>query len=170
MGYCRLYDKAAPNFNMIMDCEPVTFSYGGKRWLIEFWKGQYGITTGAEVGIYNTGLDDIHSDRFTGTFYQKISDAEMLPMAFVLRRNGKVIMRRKGIHWWLTGFRLGEFSQPGALTMDIKITFPNREMCLAFAGALTDIGYRRGEFSTRFHTVKMCIRDSPNRLPISLPM
>ena len=28
VGYCRLYDEAAPLFNMIMDCEPVTFSYG----------------------------------------------------------------------------------------------------------------------------------------------
>ena len=30
VGYCRLYDEAAPLFNMIMDCEPVTFSYEGK--------------------------------------------------------------------------------------------------------------------------------------------
>ena len=51
-GYCRLYDEGAPLFNMVMDCEPITFSYRGKRWLIELWKGQYGITTGAEIGIY----------------------------------------------------------------------------------------------------------------------
>ena len=27
VGYCRLYDDAAPLFNMIMDCEPIPFSY-----------------------------------------------------------------------------------------------------------------------------------------------
>ena len=33
-GYCRLYDEAAALFSMIIDCEPIYFSYGGKRWLI----------------------------------------------------------------------------------------------------------------------------------------
>mgnify|MGYP000621142798 CR=1 FL=1 len=28
------------------------FDYQGKTWLLEFWKGQYGINTGAEIGIY----------------------------------------------------------------------------------------------------------------------
>ena len=64
VGYCRLYDEGAPFFNMIFDAEPITFSYGGKRWLIELWKGQYGITTGAEIGIYNTTLEDLDTDRF----------------------------------------------------------------------------------------------------------
>ena len=54
MGYCQLYDEGSSLFNMVMHCEPVRFSYAGKRWMIELWKGQYGITTGAEVGIYNT--------------------------------------------------------------------------------------------------------------------
>lgn len=38
-GYCKPYDEGASNFNMIMDCEPITFYYAGKRWLIELWKG-----------------------------------------------------------------------------------------------------------------------------------
>ena len=78
VGYCRLYDEAAPMFNMIMDCEPVEFSYGGKRWLIELWKGQYGITTGGEIGIYNTKREDIDHEKFKGTFYENIQDDERL--------------------------------------------------------------------------------------------
>ena len=27
-------------------CLPVYFDYGGKTWLMEFWKGGYGITAG----------------------------------------------------------------------------------------------------------------------------
>ena len=61
MGYCQLYDEGSSLFNMVMHCEPVRFSYAGKRWMIELWKGQYGITTGAEVGIYNTDQDDIRA-------------------------------------------------------------------------------------------------------------
>ena len=42
----------APRFQMVFDALPVYFDYQKKTWLIEFWKGQYGINTGAEIGIY----------------------------------------------------------------------------------------------------------------------
>ena len=82
VGYCQLYDEAAPLFNMIMDCEPVTFSYAGKRWLIELWKGQYGITTGAEIGIYHTEQDDIDSDKFM-IFYCCIAETGKYYIIFI---------------------------------------------------------------------------------------
>lgn len=167
VGYCKLYDEGAALFNMIMDCEPVTFSYAGKRWLIELWKGQYGITTGAEIGIYNTSRGDIDSEKFKGTFYEPISNQEMLPMSFVLRKNRKVLFRRKAIHWWLTGFKLGEFSSVDSLTMDAKITFPNREMCDAFINGLRQIGYQRKEFSVRRSTVTIHYTKPHSAQPIS---
>lgn len=160
-GYCRLYDESAPLFSMIMDCEPVTFSYGGKRWLIELWKGQYGITTGAEIGIYNTSREDVQTDRFTGTFYESISDAERLPLSFVLRRNKTVMLRRKARHWWLTGFKLGAFSNPSSLVMDAKIKFPNRRMCAAFTESLRGIGYTKDEFAV-FRTTVTIHYDKPH--------
>ena len=153
MGYCRLYDETCPLINLITDCEPITFSYGGKRWLIELWKGQYGITTGGEIGIYNTTMEDIDSEKFHGTFYESVTDEEQLNLSFVLRKNRKVLIRRKGLHWWLTGFKLGEFSNPSSLTMDVKIEFPNNEMCLAFVDALYKIGYDYDEFSVKRNTV-----------------
>lgn len=155
MGYCRLYDEAAPGFSMIMDCEPIRFEYGGKRWLIELWKGQYGITTGAEIGVYNTSREDVRSAKFTGTFYESASDAERLPLSFVLYRNGKPLLKRKGLHWWLTGFRLGEYSTLRSLTMDARIGFPNREMCRAFVGGLREAGYQPGEFAVRGRSVRI---------------
>ncbi len=153
MGYCRLYDEGASAFNMVMHCEPVTFSYANKRWLIELWKGQYGITTGGEIGIYNTDRPDINTDGFKGTFYESVSDAEMLPMRFVLRKNGKVLFKCKSVTWWLTGFKLGEYSSPDSLTMDAQIRFPDGYMLQAFTDALTDIGYLPHEFSVRKNTV-----------------
>ena len=53
-GYCHLYDVSAPLFCMIIDTEPIKFYYNNKNWLISFWKGQYGMVTGAEIGIYYT--------------------------------------------------------------------------------------------------------------------
>ncbi len=155
MGYCRLYDEGASAFNMVMDCEPIRFDYGGKRWLIQLWKGQYGITTGAEVGIYNTQEADIRSSRFTGAFYHCASDEEMLPIRFTLRRRGRVVLRRSGLHWWLTGFKLGMYSRPDQLAMDVRIRFPSAEMCSAFLEALQGLGYRRREYSVRDNTVRI---------------
>lgn len=148
VGYCRLYDDAAPLFNIIMDCEPITFSYRGKRWLIELWKGQYGITTGGEIGVYNTTRNDVDTDEFRGTFYENIGNDEMLNLSFVLRRNGKVILKRSAVHWWLTGFKLGQFSDTDMLTMDAKIIFPDQGMKEEFLKALTETGYSKKEYSS----------------------
>ena len=38
---------------MIIDAYPVYFDYQDKTWMIEFWRGQYGINTGAEIGVYH---------------------------------------------------------------------------------------------------------------------
>lgn len=40
---------------MVFDALPIYFDYAGETWLIEFWKGQYGINTGGEVGVYHAG-------------------------------------------------------------------------------------------------------------------
>lgn len=142
MGYCRLYDEVSPGFHMVMHCEPVAFSYNNKRWLIEFWKGQYGITTGGEIGIYNTEKEDITVEGFTGPFYESVQDSEMLPMSFTLRKYEKPLFSCSAVHWWLTGFRPGEFSFPDSLSMDARIQFPDYEMQRAFTDALIDLGYQ----------------------------
>ncbi len=154
-GYCRLYDEGAPLFNMVMDCEPVAFSYGGKRWLIELWKGQYGITTGAEIGVYATDRADVVSDLFTGPFYEPVSDSERLDLSFRLFKNGKVLLERNARHWWLTAFKLGEFSEKSELTMRAGIKFPTLQMCDAFVRALTKIGYTSAEFRVRGRYVEI---------------
>ncbi len=159
VGYCRLYDEAAPFFNMIMDCESIPFAYGGKRWLIELWKGQYGITSGCEIGVYNTSRADIDTDQFTGTYYEKISDEEMLHLSFELKKDFDVLIKRdRQRHWWLTGFALGSFSEPEALTMDARIGFPNYAMRDSFVRSLAAAGYGEDEYRVRFRTVTVLFR------------
>lgn len=168
MGYCRLYDEAAAPLGMIIDCEPVHFSYAGKRWLIEFWKGQYGMTSGAEVGIYNTEWPNLNIPGvFDGTFYNCASNKERLYMGFILYKNGEEIMRRKDNHWWLTGFRLGEHSSPSELSMDIYINFSSRAMKDAFLGGLQKIGYKEGEYEIQGRTVIIKFDKPHTRQPYS---
>lgn len=140
MGYCRQYDEAAPAMNIIVDCEPVCFFYRGKHWLIELWKGQYGCTTGAEVGIYvnDSAQRTANPEKL---FYECASDEERLPMQFLLYKNKRVIMERSGVHWWLTGFLMGETSEPEELEMEVRISFPDIAMRNAFYNGLLRAGY-----------------------------
>ncbi len=146
-GYCRLYDElAGPIGGFVFDSEPIYFEYAGKRWLIEFWKGQYGMNFGGEIGIYNTTGPDINvPGLFNGTHYGSISDDEMLHMAFILRKNGKMVMAREDTHWWLTGFKLGGFAEPSELSMEIWIKFDAPDMLSEFLKGMNKAGYKESE-------------------------
>lgn len=147
MGYCRLYDEASAAMSMIIDCEPIRFEYNGRHWLIEFWKGQYGMNTGGEVGIYYTTGPDLEIPGiFNGTFYYCVEDEDCINMSFIFKKNGNILFTRSGYHWWLTGFKLGEFSNPSELSMDITLDLYDRRMANAFVKALVRAGYRDHEY------------------------
>lgn len=141
-GYCRLYDEAAAPLSMIMDCESIYFEYDGKRWLIEFWKGQYGLTVGGEIGVYNTKGPDLNIPGiFNGTFYDCASNEDLLFMSYALIKDNKILFTREDKHWWLTGFKLGEISEPSDLTMIVDITLKDQIMCDAFVNGLKNANY-----------------------------
>ncbi|MEL4106716.1 DUF4474 domain-containing protein [Oscillospiraceae bacterium WX1] len=167
-GYCSLYDESSVPFGMVIDCEPVTFEYGGKRWLIELWKGQYGITTGGEIGIYNTTGPDLDIPGvFNGTFYHCVKDEDTLSMTYALLRNNEVLFQRAGRHWWLTGFRLGEFTKPAALTMEASITFRDQAMLQAFLGGLKKNGYKDKEFRINGNTILILFAKPHAKQPLT---
>ena len=147
-GYCRLYDETCAPLSMIIDCEPIRFEYNGIKWLIEFWKGQYGLTSGGEVGIYYTKALDLNIPGiFDGTFYYSVSNEDRINMAFAFRKNDDLLFTRNGYHWWLTGFKLGEFADPAELSMDIVLELYDTNMCDAFVNALKKAGYSSKEYS-----------------------
>lgn len=135
-GYCRAYDEAAIMISDVIDCEPIYFRYGGYDWMIELWKGQYGIGTGCEIGLYyhQTGEEENPVEHhIMGEMFGCVSDEDMLDLAFSLERNGEELFAQEWTrHWWLTGFRWGEISRPKNLTMNVSIRFPNEEMLQAF--------------------------------------
>jgi len=139
-GYCRAYDDATPLVNMIIDCEPIYFDYAGKSRLIELWKGQYGMTTGAEIGVYYA---DKNVKYPAGAFYKCVKDADMLDMSIRLFKGDNELFYVKKRHWWLTGFILGEFSLTPELRAIYEITFANAEIQAAFTDALKNMGYRK---------------------------
>ena len=160
-GYCRFYDEFSAPLSIIFDCEPIYFNYNNKRWLIEFWKGQYGICTGAEVGVY-ASEKTIYNETMNSEniFYDKISPKEFLDISIVVKKNGQVIFKRKDKHWWLTGFILGEFYEPYELSVDINITLINEEMRNSFIQGLNYAGYDNKQIKIKENSVSICF-DKP---------
>lgn len=134
-GYTRLYDYMAPRFQMVFDSLPVYFDYRGRTWLIEFWKGQYGINTGAEIGIYHAD-SIIPENDYKNAWFSCAEENEMLDCSFRLCKCENECICNSGRHWWLTAFLVGCFSRPSCLAMESCICFPNREMLSAFLDGL----------------------------------
>lgn len=143
-GYCRAYDEAAAHFSMIFQCEPFYFYYDNKEWLLEFWKGQYGMTTGCEAGLYfreKTPLSEQGEKSRSAAHFQAAEEKDFPLMTVRLLKNDVELFRRDGRHWWLTGFVLGEFSKPKQLVMEAKLSFKNPHMAQAAAKAIRLTGY-----------------------------
>lgn len=152
-GYGRIYDLAAPSMNMVLDTEPVYFNYRKKTWLFQFWKGQYGITTGAEMGIYRA--DSIIPPMLRGqTLFQAADEEEMLPLRIRLYSHGRQLFCFTKKHWWLTGFSIGTLHSPSRLKAEYTIAFPDMEMCGSFLKSITALGYSWEELQVEETTVR----------------
>jgi hypothetical protein len=150
-GFCWAIDIIGPVALMIIDCETFYFHWDNRLWLIELWKGQYGLETGCEIGVYqrpfhkdvleppSETIKHIHRNR---TLRFASSTHDLLYMSSRLYREGSLFFTRgPERHWWLTGFKWGVFSQPSQLSMDAVINFPSKGMCDQFKAALTATGY-----------------------------
>lgn len=143
-GYIFLYDRVAPRINLVFDCEPIYFYYREKTWLIELWKGQYGINSGCEVGIYNADRI-VPRINWRKTLFRAVSADEMLPISVNLLKGDDSLARLNKRHWWLTAFRMGTFSRPSRLAVNVSLTFPTKEMLDAFVHAMLDLGYQTSD-------------------------
>ena len=159
-GYCYFYDVMAPIFQMIIDTESVKFYYNNKNWLIVFWKGQYGITTGGEVGIYSTYQKNVDKD----TIYMPLDD-ELFDISFTLYKKGNEIQKISAKHWWLAMFKIGMFSKPKELTMDVSITFPDKEMLSAFIDSFKKLGYKQKDYIINNNTFSFTYKKPHTRKP-----
>jgi hypothetical protein len=158
LGYAYGYDAAAILMAMIIDCEPIFFDYDNKHWMIELWKGQYGLETGCEVGVYtrpigSSGVGYDLADATIGRrpadsvpshnlFYDCASDSDRLTLSATLNRDGqKLFTLGPELHWWLTGFKWGVYSDTSQLTVDVSITLKDDTMLQAFQGGIAGRNY-----------------------------
>ena len=108
-GFGGEYDQAAVYASMKYTTIKADFDYDGLKWRLQWWKGQYGVLVGAELGVYTKDPNDNST-----TFYECASDEHLLDMSFEYYmsatdyRNGtRLFYREEQAHWWLTGFKFG---------------------------------------------------------------
>lgn len=107
-GFGDIYDEAAAYVNMRYTTFKADFSYDGLLWRLQWWKGQYGILEGAELGVYTKDPNS------TSEFYDCADNDHLMDMSFEYYRTVKdyneknmLFYREEQPHWWLTGFKVG---------------------------------------------------------------
>ena len=116
------------------------FTYKGKAYRIQLWKGQYISgklgTVGGEVGLYtrpvagsydhyNCAAEEDWLNMEMTVFWNEFNDGVYLPQ----------LTRNYSVHWWQTGYVDGQLKNKS------RITFKDAEQAAAFGGALAKNGF-----------------------------
>ncbi len=146
-GFNEGYDSMAPVTMMYYDTVRTKFVYGGKEWLIQLWKGQYGYAfVGGEVGIYTRKTGS------SGTHFNCAKEEDWLKMEMLfmwdeaLDGNYKPVFKRPYTdYWWCTGFVVGFDGgvNRNQFRLMTHITFKDDEMANAFCEAFEANGFKR---------------------------
>ena len=159
-GYTTLYDLSAPFFNMIFDYETIYFNYKSRTWLIEIWKGQYGINTGCELGIYYADRI-LKPEEYDFTLFKAVDSKDMLDISLKLNSHSSKepyrytkLAHMRDKHWWLTGFKVGLFTKPHRLFVNTAITFKDysmmRSFLESFKATMPDTSYKTSGLTVYF--------------------
>ncbi len=110
----------------------VKFTYDGKDWMFQLWKGRYAIANGGEVGVYT------RDESKSGTFYDCASDEDMLVMSMDVYHGDELLFSRPAErHWWVTGFQLSDTGYlPHSMKIVSTITLKDELMLEAVTQAL----------------------------------
>lgn len=147
-GYNDLYDQGAKLIGIYINCLISEFMWNSRMWRVELWKGRYGISIGAEIGIYT-------NPKFYNDFVQwscAINDELQMSLYvfYVKKSHGKYygyeLFSRSQKHWWLTGFLANvDLSKAGPFGNKImiiaEIEFYDSKMAQSFVSKLDGDGY-----------------------------
>ncbi|MBR2957190.1 MAG: DUF4474 domain-containing protein [Clostridia bacterium] len=152
-GFGKIYDLASPYLLLEYDYIRIFFTYENKDWMIQFWKGQYGmIFYGGEVGVYNRK----HSEDGVNdwTMYGCAKEEDWLAMDMTLYHqnlNGEFVReftREYDKYWWCTGFKNGHLREEepaDELRLAGRITFKSEEMAQIVYDGLLECGFKAGK-------------------------
>ncbi len=149
-GFGKIYDIASPYLLLEYDYIRIFFTYEDKDWMLQMWKGQYGlIFYGGEIGIYNR--DHVDDGVNEWTFFNCPAEEDWLDMEMTLwheELNGtwtREFTREYDKYWWCTGFKNGHLriEEPAdELRLTGRITFKDEKMAGIVADGLKECGFK----------------------------
>lgn len=148
VGYNEIFDIFSEVAFIDFDTVRFKFNYKNKNWMIQVWKGQYGLLFyGAEIGVYNKPADRkvAHYDSVKDNERLKISMDfyEYKKSLFGKAEWKKQFSRPYDYYWWCTGFipgnRDGEFEK---LRVDARITAKDYDMLSGLTAAIKKAGIK----------------------------
>ena len=155
-GFGKIYDIASPYLLLEYDYIRVFFAYEGKDWMLQMWKGQYGLVFyGGEVGIYTREHDEKGVNEWT--FFNCPAEEDWLNMEMTLwheQLDGtwkREFTREYDKYWWCTGFKNGHLRQEepaDELRLTGRITLKDAEMTSLVADGLEECGLVRSNSKT----------------------
>lgn len=146
VGYNELFDIFSEIAFIDFDTIRFKFDYKKENWMIQVWKGQYGLLFyGAEIGVYKKPANRKFAH------YDAVGDDERLKMSmdfyeyekklFTKAEWNKKFSRPYGYYWWCTGFipgnRNNEFDK---LRVDARITAKDYDMLSGIIQAMKKQG------------------------------
>ena len=150
-GFGKIYDIASPYLLLEYDYIRVFFAYEGKDWMLQMWKGQYGLVFyGGEIGIYTREHDEKGVNEWT--FFNCPAEEDWLNMEMTLwheQLDGtwkREFTREYDKYWWCTGFKNGHLRQEepaDELRLTGRITLKDAEMTSLVADGLEECGLVR---------------------------
>lgn len=150
-GYNSLYDMGANLIDFSIETTKIDFTYSGKKYRFQFWKGQYISgeigTVGGEIGIYTRDPGKV----YPGSHYDCADEEDwlMIEMTCLWDENGDgnylpQFTRNYDIFWWPTGFVDGQLANrydSNSLRLLARITFKDTEQAQLFAQAMSNKGF-----------------------------
>lgn len=145
-SYNYFYDEVAPAAGIFIDQVQIPFEYEGKNWLIQLWKGQYGmILLGSDIAVMTAdktadGLED----------YSFATGDDRLEIKLQCsRKNGteseELFALDSAKHCFANGYSKGQlvnYTTPlSELNTYAEITFKSDEMAKLFAKGLKNAGF-----------------------------
>lgn len=152
-GFGPIYDLVAPYVLLEYDYVRVFFTYEGKDWMVQLWKGQYGLLFyGSEMGVYNKAHSDSEDNLFT--FYNCPGEEDWLGMEMTMYHQDlsgeykREFTREYDKYWWCTGFKGGQLRQQepaDEIRMTGRITMKDEEMTKLFIEGLKECGFKQAD-------------------------
>ena len=148
-GFGKIYDFVSPYLLLEYDYIRIFFTYEDKDWMLQMWKGQYGLVFyGGEIGIYTRPHDEDGIDAWT--FFNCPAEEDWLKMEMTLWHEqtdgswNREFTRDYDYYWWCTGFKNGHLRQEepaDELRLTGRITFKDAEMTALVADGLAECGF-----------------------------